>query len=75
MAHATIDGTGGATYRFELEWQLAAVPGLTDYDHVHTGSIAAVLEPGGGAFVTLCGWRFGDGHDLVRPQRPARAHG
>ncbi|HET6666355.1 MAG TPA: PfkB family carbohydrate kinase [Intrasporangium sp.] len=49
VAHATIDGTGGATYRFELEWQLAAVPGLTDYDHVHTGSIAAVLEPGGGA--------------------------
>lgn len=49
VAHATIDGTGAATYRFELEWQLPAVPGLTGYEHVHTGSIAAVLEPGGGA--------------------------
>ena len=49
VAHATIDGTGAATYRFELEWQLAAVPGLTEYSHLHTGSIAAVLEPGGGA--------------------------
>lgn len=49
VAHATLDATGAATYRFELEWQLAAVPGLTSYDHVHTGSIAAVLEPGGEA--------------------------
>ena len=32
---------------FDLEWQVAAVPGLTAYGHVHTGSIAAVLEPGG----------------------------
>ena len=49
VAHATIDATGAATYRFQLEWHLAAVPGLTGYGHVHTGSIAAVLEPGGGA--------------------------
>ena len=49
VAHATIDGTGAATYRFELEWQLPAVPALGAYGHVHTGSIAAVLEPGGGA--------------------------
>lgn len=47
VAHATIDATGAATYVFDLEWQVAAVPGLTAYDHVHTGSIAAVLEPGG----------------------------
>ena len=48
VAHATIDATGAATYVFDLEWQVAAVPGLTAYGHVHTGSIAAVLEPGGG---------------------------
>ncbi|GAB3082109.1 carbohydrate kinase [Intrasporangium mesophilum] len=48
VAHATIDAAGAATYVFDLEWQVAAVPGLTAYDHVHTGSIAAVLEPGGG---------------------------
>jgi fructokinase len=48
VAHATLDLTGAATYVFDLEWQLPAVPGLTAYGHVHTGSIAAVLEPGGG---------------------------
>jgi fructokinase len=47
VAHATLDAGGAATYVFDLEWQVAAVPGLTAYGHVHTGSIAAVLEPGG----------------------------
>jgi fructokinase len=47
VAHATLDATGAATYVFDLEWQVASVPGLTAYGHVHTGSIAAVLEPGG----------------------------
>ena len=47
VAHATLDETGAASYVFDLEWQVAAVPGLTAYGHVHTGSIAAVLEPGG----------------------------
>lgn len=47
VAHARLDGHGVATYVFDLEWQLAPVPGLTAYGHVHTGSIAAVLEPGG----------------------------
>jgi fructokinase len=48
VAYATLDLTGAATYVFDLEWQVASVPGLTAYGHVHTGSIAAVLEPGGG---------------------------
>jgi fructokinase len=48
VAHATLDASGAATYVFDLEWQVAAVPGLTAYGHLHTGSIAAVLEPGGG---------------------------
>lgn len=48
VAHATLDASGAASYVFDLEWQVAAVPGLTAYGHVHTGSIAAVLEPGGG---------------------------
>jgi fructokinase len=47
VAHATLDESGAASYVFDLEWQVAAVPGLTAYGHVHTGSIAAVLEPGG----------------------------
>ncbi|RKT78688.1 fructokinase [Terracoccus luteus] len=49
VAHARLDPTGAATYVFDLEWQLAAVPDLGGYGHVHTGSIAAVLEPGGSA--------------------------
>ena len=47
VAYATLDLRGAATYVFDLEWQVASVPGLTAYGHVHTGSIAAVLEPGG----------------------------
>src|SRR5262245_35158581 len=47
VAHATLDAAGAASYVCDLEWQMAAVPGLAAYGHVHTGSIAAVLEPGG----------------------------
>src|SRR3954447_9593881 len=47
VAHATLDPTGAATYVFDLDWQLPPLPDLTAYGHVHTGSIAAVLEPGG----------------------------
>ncbi len=47
VAHATLDGSGAASYVFDLEWQLSAVPDLSTYGHLHTGSIAAVLEPGG----------------------------
>jgi fructokinase len=49
VAHASLDDAGAATYRFELEWQLAPVPELTAHPHVHTGSLATVLEPGGTA--------------------------
>lgn len=47
VAHATLDLTGAASYVFDLDWQVAAVPGLAAYGHVHTGSLGAVLEPGG----------------------------
>ena len=74
VAHATLDATGAATYVFDLEWQVAAVPGLTAYGHVHTGSIAAVLEPGGGQVraTPRRGPRAGR-HRVLRPQRPAVA--
>lgn len=48
VAHATIAQDGSATYRFDLDPQVpagAVVP--TNAIVVHTGSIAAVLEPGG----------------------------
>ena len=47
VAQATIDASGAATYVFDLDWQLPPLADLTAYGHVHTGSIAAVLEPGG----------------------------
>lgn len=50
-AAATLDAGGAATYAFDLVWDLppTAVPDGTG--HLHTGSIAAVLEPGGAQVV------------------------
>lgn len=49
VAQASLDASGSATYTFELEWAPTALPDPAPYGHVHTGSIAAVLEPGAGA--------------------------
>lgn len=46
-AQATIGSDGAATYVFDLRWDLPPVD-LAGVSHVHTGSIAAVLEPGAG---------------------------
>lgn len=50
VATAHLDAHGAATYEFDLEWQ---VPARTTVDAgtraLHTGSIAAVLEPGAAA--------------------------
>ncbi|WP_454853000.1 carbohydrate kinase family protein [Promicromonospora soli] len=54
VAVATLDDDGSATYDFDLTWQVpaAALPGASsggsDAVAVHTGSIAAMLEPGAG---------------------------
>jgi fructokinase len=45
VAHATIDRHGQASYAFDLTWAVPPLPGR--YEHVHTGSIAATIEPGG----------------------------
>lgn len=47
VATAVLDATGAATYQFDLEWQLPAGEASPGAVVVHTGSIAAVLEPGG----------------------------
>jgi fructokinase len=49
-----MDAAGRATYTFDLTWD---VPDLDvgTYGHVHTGSIAATLEPGGAKVVESCG--------------------
>ncbi len=47
VALATLDDAGAATYTFSIDWDPAAL-GAHDlaFDAVHTGSIAAALEPG-----------------------------
>lgn len=52
VATATVDATGAATYSFDLAWELPGMPGLEGLAHVHTGSIAATLEPGASAVLT-----------------------
>lgn len=47
VAFARVDDEGRATYEFELTWKVPQVPDLSAFGHLHTGSIAATLEPGG----------------------------
>lgn len=52
-AVATLDESGAATYEFDINWQLPAGAVTPDPVVVHTGSIAAVLEPGADAVLEL----------------------
>jgi fructokinase len=45
-ARAVVGDNGSASYVFDLDWQLSATPAITPPLVVHTGSIAAVHEPG-----------------------------
>ncbi|MET7368093.1 carbohydrate kinase [Streptomyces sp. NPDC005566] len=47
-AAVTLDDDGRASYSFEITWSLAQVSPERPPQHVHTGSIAAVVEPGAG---------------------------
>lgn len=58
VARATLDSQGAATYDFDIEWRVATtdLPTLTGpfgVDVVHTGSIAAILQPGSSAVESL----------------------
>lgn len=46
VAYARLDDTGRASYTFDLRWDVPELD-VGAYGHVHTGSIAATLEPGG----------------------------
>jgi fructokinase len=46
VAVATLDPAGAATYDFDLHWELPEVTLPKGTGHVHTGSIATVLQPG-----------------------------
>mgnify|MGYP001791556577 FL=1 len=52
VATATLDATGAAVYTFDLSWDLPELAHLKGLTHVHTGSIAATLEPGASAVLT-----------------------
>ncbi|BBY31815.1 carbohydrate kinase family protein [Mycolicibacterium sediminis] len=52
-ARARLDAAGGATYEFDLEWQLSGTPEVAPPLVAHTGSIAAFLDPGALATAAL----------------------
>ncbi|GAA3639788.1 PfkB family carbohydrate kinase [Microlunatus ginsengisoli] len=53
VAFADLDEHGRARYEFDLDWQVPVIEDLSRHGHVHTGSIAATLEPGGSQVVEL----------------------
>ncbi|GFG74817.1 carbohydrate kinase family protein [Mycobacterium botniense] len=52
-ARVTVREDGSADYVFDVHWQLSGTPAVTPPLVVHTGSIAAVREPGCPAVVAL----------------------
>jgi fructokinase len=53
VAFAHVDEHGHATYDFDLTWEVPPIPDLSTFGHLHTGSIAVTLEPGGSAVVDV----------------------
>lgn len=52
VAEAHLDAAGAAEYTFDLHWDLPHVDVPAGTGHVHTGSIAATLEPGAHSVTT-----------------------
>jgi len=52
VATSTLDKAGAAAYSFDLAWELAVRQPLEGLAHVHTGSLAATLEPGASTVLT-----------------------
>jgi fructokinase len=55
-ARSTIAEDGSADYVFDLDWQLSGTPPVAPPLFVHTGSIAAVQDPGCLAVAALISW-------------------
>lgn len=47
VAHVHLDAGGRASYDFDLLWDVPEIPGPDSYGHLHCGSLAATVEPGG----------------------------
>jgi fructokinase len=70
-AAVTLDETGAASYVFDLDWDLTAVPGH-ECDVLHVGSIATVLDPGADAVLAAVRERRGRAVVSLDPNaRPA----
>lgn len=52
-AAAHLDAGGAASYEFDIEWELDPGLELAGVGHLHTGSIAATLSPGGQAVLSI----------------------
>jgi fructokinase len=52
-ATAHLDAAGVATYDFDLDWRVPVDVAPEEFAALHTGSIAAFLEPGGDAVLDL----------------------
>jgi fructokinase len=52
VATSTLDADGAAAYSFDLSWELNLGQPIEGLGHVHTGSIAATLEPGASAVLS-----------------------
>ena len=78
VATSTLDASGQAAYSFDLAWELPREHPPEGLTHVHTGSIAATLEPGASAVLaTIEGARPGAtiSYDLnVRPSLMGEPH-
>jgi fructokinase len=55
VAQARIDEQGHASYEFDLTWEVPQLADLAQIGHVHTGSIAATIEPGGSDVLAVVG--------------------
>jgi fructokinase len=53
VATSALDPSGAAAYSFEISWELDEDQLLKGLGHVHTGSIAATLEPGASAVLGI----------------------
>lgn len=47
VAYAHLDEEGRASYEFDLSWDVPEIPCFEQYSHLHVGSLAATVEPGG----------------------------
>lgn len=54
-AIARLNAAGAATYDFDIDWDPSTSASLEGYTHVHTGSIAAVMQPGAGTVARIVG--------------------